>query len=81
MFKDEKINYTNYLRDKPQEADSEKVVAMEKRTAEELADRGIYYGLEFTCYADGRVKVDINGEFYGVFDSVAGKFFAGAPGD
>ena len=54
---------------------------MEKHAADELAARGIYYGLTFVCYADGCVKVSINGEYYGMFDSTAGKFFSGSVGD
>lgn len=80
-YKDRKINYTNFLRDKPLETDPGKSDAMEKAAAQAMADLGIFYGLDFVCYADGRVKVSVYGKYFNMFDTNAGKFFSGFVGD
>lgn len=76
-----KIDYTNFLRDKPRETDPEKIAAMEEAAAYEMADRGILYGLDFVCYADGCVKVSVYGKYFNMFNTKTGKFFSGAPGE
>lgn len=80
-FHDEKINYTNFMKDKPLEKDPEKIKYMERAAAAELADLGIFYGLNFVCYADGCVRVSVNGRYYNMFDSKTGRFFSGYVGD
>lgn len=72
-----KIDYTNFLRDKPQETDPGKSDAMEKAAAQAMADLGIFCGLDFACYADGCVKISVNGKYFNMFDTNAGKFFSG----
>lgn len=76
-----KIDYTNFLRDKPLETDQGKSDAMERMAAQAMADLGIFYGLDFVCYADGCVRVSVNGKYFNMFDAKAGKFFSGRVGD
>lgn len=78
----ERIDYTNYLRDKPLETDPEKIAVMEKAAMAALLDRGIHRAVtSYECYADGRVKVCINGKYYSMFNTNTGKFFSGCVGD
>lgn len=76
-----KIDYTNFLRDKPLETDPGKSDAMEKAAAQAMADLGIFYGIDLVCYAGGCVKVSVNGKYFNMFDTNAVKFFFGCPGD
>lgn len=80
-YTDQKIDYTNFLRDKPLETDPGKSDAMEKAAALAMADLGIFYGIDFVCYADGCVKISVNGKYFNMFDTNSGKFFSGCPGD
>ena len=82
MYPDQKIDYTNYLRDRPREKDPEKLAAMEQAVTVALKWRRIKLD-DVSCeyYADGRVRVNLNGKFYSMFDAGTGKFFSGSPGD
>lgn len=81
-YQDEKIDYTNYLKGKPQETDPEKISVMAYALFQALEKRGISFGdVQPTYYTDGRVLVCVNGQYYGVFDSNTGKFFSGYVGD
>lgn len=77
-----KINYTNFLRGRPHETNPERLTAMRFAVTRALADRGIA-SERATCeyYKDGRVKVEVSGEFYGIFDTTTEKFFSGCVGD
>lgn len=78
-----KIDYTNYLRDKPHETDPDRIGAMQNAVIHALASRGLS-GAQFVkcdCFTDGCVRVEINGNYYGIFDSITGKFFSGSVGD
>ena len=81
LYTDEKINYTNYLRDKPLETDPTRHAHMEAAVMQALKERGVIGQTDFVYYADGRVMVKVGGEYYGMFDINTGKFFSGCPGD
>lgn len=76
-----KINYTNYLRDKPQETDPSKLAAMKAALIRALRKKGLHGHISCVYYIDGHVKVSIDGEYYSVFDSNTGRFFSGYVGD
>lgn len=80
-YTDEKINYTNYLRDKPRETDPEKIGIMKARLDQAIIDEGIKGNVTCTYYAGGNIKVSIDGEYYGMFDTNTRKFFSGSVGD
>lgn len=75
-----KIDYTDHLADKPLEKDPAKIKAMELTAAYALAERGIFYGLDFACYADGCVRISSYGTYrknYTIFDTKTGEFLPG----
>ena len=76
-----KIDYTNYLRDKPQETDPAKKAMMKAALVRALKEKGLRGHISCVYYIDGRVKVSIDGEYYNIFDSNTGKFFSGCVGD
>lgn len=77
-----KINYTNFLRGRPHETNPARMTAMSFAVTQALADRGIEAECA-TCeyYKDGCVKVEVSGEYYGIFDTRTKKFFSGYVGD
>lgn len=79
-YQDEKINYTNYLRDKPPETDHAKLTAMKEAVVNALKARNVHGHIRCCYYKDGCVAVGVNGEFYGVFDTKTWKFFSGCVG-
>jgi len=82
MTKGEKINYTNYLQDKPQETDPAKLAVTKKKLSQALKEQGIrFQDISCTYYADGSVLIYLDGEYYNVFNSNTGKFFSGYVGD
>lgn len=81
MYTDQKINYTNYLADKPQETDPTKLASMKQALVSALKARDVHGHISAVYYTDGRVKVSVDGQYYGVFDSNAGEFFSGCVGD
>lgn len=80
MYTDEKINYTNYLRDKQQETNREKLTGMKTALVSALESRDVHGRISAKYYTDGCVNVSVNGEYYGVFDSNTGAFFSGCVG-
>lgn len=80
-YNDEKIDYTNFLKGKPQETNPAKLTTMKAALVKSLQDRGVHGHISAVYYTDGRVKVSVNGEFYGVFDGNSGNFFSGYVGD
>lgn len=78
-----KIDYTNFLRDRPRETDPAKIAAMRDAAVRDLTgDKGIDPDtVSCECYADGRVKVSVCGKYYNIFDTSTGKFFSGYVGD
>lgn len=81
MFKDEQINYANYLRNKPQETDIKKLTAMYEALEAALRARDVHGHISATYYTDWHILVNVDGEYYGVFDCVTGKFLSGFVGD
>ena len=55
-----KIDYTNYLRDKPQETDPAKKAVMKAALVQVLKEKGLRGHISCVYYIDGRVKVSIN---------------------
>lgn len=80
-YTDEKINYSGFLKGKPQETDPGKLASMKSALVKALKARGVHGHTSAVYYTDGRVKVSVNGEFYGVFDSNSEEFFSGYVGD
>ena len=78
-----KIDYINFLRDRPRETDPAKIAAMRDVAVRALTeDQGIEpETVSCECYADGRVKVSVYGKYYNIFDTNTGKFFSGYVGD
>lgn len=76
-----KIDYTNYLKGKPQETDPAKLTTMKAALAKTLKDRGVHGHISAVYYTDRNIKVSVNGEYYNVFNSNTGKFFSGYVGD
>lgn len=72
MFSDEKIDYTNYLKEKPQETDPAKLSAMKAALFQALKARDIHGHVSTVYYTDGCVEFSING----MFDTATGKFFS-----
>lgn len=81
MYTDERINYTDHMRWKPQETDPAKLATMKNALVKALKDRGVHGHISATYYTDGNILVRLNGEFYGVFDCRKGEFFSGYVGD
>ena len=80
-YSDEKINYTHYLADKPQETDPAKVEAMYSAVVKALKKLNVHGHISCVYYKNGCVKVSIDYQYYNVFDSNTGKFFSGYVGD
>lgn len=80
-YTDARIDYTNYLGDKPQETDHAKLAAMKAALVQALKRNGVHGHISCKYFKDGVVEVSINGEYYNLFDSNTGKFFSGCVGD
>ena len=78
-----KIDYINFLRDRPRETDQAKIAAMRDAAVRALTeDQAIEpETVSCECYVDGRVKVSVCGKYYNIFDTNTGKFFSGYVGD
>lgn len=83
MHFSQRIDYTNFLRDRPRETDPAKIAAMRDAAVRALTEgKGIDpETVSCECYADGRVKVSVCGKYYNIFDTNTGKFFSGYVGD
>lgn len=83
MHFSQRIDYTNFLRDRPRETDPAKIAAMRDAAVRALTDdKGIDpETVSCECYADGRVKVSVCGKYCNIFDTNTGKFFSGYVGD
>ena len=80
-YSDEKIDYTNYLRDKPQETDPAKLAVMKTALVQALKARGVHGHISCKYFTDGVVEVSVDGQYYNLFDSNTGKFFSGYVGE
>lgn len=81
MYTYEKINYTNYLRNKTHETNRDKLVRMKTALVSALNARNVHGHISSKYYTDGCINVSVNGKYYGVFDSNTGAFFSGYVGD
>lgn len=81
MFTDEKINYTSYLRNKPQETNRARLTDMKTALVSALKALDIHGHISAKYYTDGNIEVHLNGCYFGMFDSVRNKFFSGFVGD
>lgn len=81
MYHNEKIDYTAYLQGKQRETDSKKIYDMYMILSSALNERGVHGKLSAVYYTDGCVKVDIDGQYYGMFDTNTEKFFSQCVGD
>lgn len=81
MFQDEKINYTSFLRNKPLETDPSKLATMKGAVCNALKAKGVHGHIRAVYYADGNVKIEVDGIFYGVFNAQENQFFSGCVGD
>lgn len=76
-----KIDYTDYLKDKLRETDPAKLAVMKAALVKALAERGVHDHISAVYYADGNIKVNVDGEYYNIFNANTGKFFSGYVGD
>ncbi|MFV0238771.1 MAG: hypothetical protein ACK5H4_01855 [Lacrimispora sphenoides] len=76
------IDYTDYcnrnLKVETDEANIEKMSTLLKTA---LIEQGIKGKISATYYTDGNVKVEVDGKYYNMFDSVNNKFFSGSVGE
>lgn len=81
IYSSEKIDYTNFLHNKPQEADPTKLAMMKAALVKALQGQGIHGHISAVYYTDGNIKVSVDGEYYNMFSSTTGNFFSGCVGD
>lgn len=76
------IDYTDYcnrnLKVETDEANIEKMSTLLKTA---LIEQGINGKINATYYTDGNVKVEVDGKYYNMFNSVKNKFFNGNVGE
>lgn len=77
-----KIDYTEYCnRNLKVETDETKIEKMNTLLQNALIEQGVKGKINATYYTDGNVKVDVDGVYYNMFDSVNKKFFSGNVGE
>lgn len=77
-----KIDYTEYCnRNLKVETDETKIEKMNTLLQNALIEQGVKGKINATYYTDGNVKVEIDGEYFNMFDSVKNKFFSGNVGE
>lgn len=81
QYKEEKINYTAFLQNKPQETRPLKLAAMKQSVSDALRSRDVHGHISCKYYTDVHILVHVNGKYYGVFDTNKGEFFSGFVGD
>jgi len=73
-----KIDYTNYCKDNlTVETNGSKIKAMFEILKVALISQGVKGKINATYYTDGNIKVEVNGQYYNMFDSMGNKFFSG----
>jgi hypothetical protein len=73
-----KIDYTDYCnRNLEMETDKTKIEKMNTLLKIALIEQGVNGKISATYYTDGNVKVEIDGKYYNMFDSIKNKFFSG----
>lgn len=77
-----KIDYTDYCkRNLKVETDKTKIEKMSTLLKTALEGKGVKGKISATYHTDGNVKVEVDGEYYNMFDSVNNKFFSGSVGE
>jgi len=77
-----KIVYTDYCnRNLEIEADKTKIEKMSSLLQAALIEQGVKGKVSATYYTDGNVKVEVDGKYYNMFNSVKNKFFSGNVGE
>lgn len=77
-----KIDYTDYCnRNLKIETDEAKIEKMHTLLQNALIEQGVKGKINATYYTDGNVKVEVDGKYYNIFDSVKNKFFSGNVGE
>ncbi|MDR7814653.1 hypothetical protein [Lacrimispora sp.] len=77
-----KIDYTDYCnRNLEIETDKTKIEKMNTLLKTALIEHGIKGKISATYYTDGNIKVEVDGKYYNMFNSVKNKFFSGNVGE
>ncbi len=77
-----KIDYTDYCnRNLEIETDKTKIEKMCALLKIALIEQGINGKINATYYTDGNVKVEVDGKYYNMFNSIKNKFFSGNVGE
>lgn len=77
-----KIDYTDYCnRNLKIETDETKIEKMHTLLKNALIEQGVKGKISATYYTDGNVKVEVDGKYYNMFDSIKNKFFSGNVGE
>lgn len=77
-----KIDYTDYCnRNLKTETDKVKIEKMNTLLKNALIEQGVGGKINATYYTDGNVKVEVDGKYYNMFNSVKNKFFSGNVGE
>jgi hypothetical protein len=77
-----KIDYTDYCnRNLEIETDKTKIEKMSTLLQAALIGQGVKGKISATYYTDGNVKVEVDGKYYNMFNSVKNKFFSGNVGE
>jgi hypothetical protein len=77
-----KIDYTDYCNKNLEiETDKTKIEKMSTLLQTALLERGVNGEISATYYTDGNVKVEVDGKYYNMFNSVKNKFFSGCVGE
>lgn len=77
-----KIDYTDYCnRNLEIETDKTKIEKMCALLKIALIEQGVKGKIIATYYTDGNVKVEVDGKYYNMFNSVKNKFFSGNVGE
>jgi len=73
-----KIDYTDYCnRNLEIETDETKIEKMCTLLKTALIEQEVNGKISATYYTDGNVKVEVDGKYYNMFDSINKKFFSG----
>ncbi|MGL6219239.1 MAG: hypothetical protein ACRC36_14475 [Lacrimispora sphenoides] len=73
-----KIDYTDYCNSNLEiETDKTKIEKMSTLLQAALIEQGVKGKIGATYYTDGNVKVEVDGQYYNMFDSINNKLFSG----
>lgn len=76
------INYSAFLNEnRTEEANMEKVRIMFHALKDKMQEMGLKGKVNAKYYTDGNIKVELNGEYYNIFNSNKKEFFNGFVGE